>query len=209
MFTFGGVLKRKTFRSWKKHMDEKHGGATPEELETVNAIISSGSRATKTQEQLELEASPEAQGEPQLDSEGNPLPAPATTQGGGPERKKRLTSEQRVLNKEINEKAAAMMKFIFEGVPRMMFNAMAASQQSDTFRLSDGEEKMFSEAMDLASKGMGVNWEIEPWNITVANPLWLLILPIGVFIWIFIGKKRAVDAERATMEPPAQPEQVQ
>jgi hypothetical protein len=206
MFTFGGILKRKTFRAWKKHMDEKHGGATAEELEAVNAILSDDSAATKSREQLETEAS---QGEPQLDADGKPIP-PAEASQEARERKETQSRESKRLNKEINEKMAATQHLIFEKIPRAMFDALASTNQSDTFRLSENESKMIEDSLNVAMLGMGINWEIEPWNVTIKSPLWLLMYPLAVLAFVFIGKKRTVDAERASMEPqPPATEQVQ
>jgi hypothetical protein len=206
MFTFGGILKRKTFRAWKKHMDEKHGGATAEELEAVNAIINNDSAATKSPAQLEMEATEPEELYVKFDADGKPLPETPEAR----ERKETQSRESKRLNKEINEKMAATQHLIFEKIPRAMFDALAATNQSDSFRLSENESKMIEDSLNVAMLGMGINWEIEPWNVTIKSPLWLLMYPLAVLAFVFIGKKRTVDAERAQMEPqPPATEQVQ
>lgn len=182
--TLGGVKGFSQFKNWKRHMTDIHGGASPEELEAANALIGTVHTTTRSQGELDIDADPDAKARREAKA-----PEPD-------EKEKARIAQAKRVNKEINERFEQTKHLMFTGVPAQLFGALARAQDAPEFRLSEGESKLIEEGFETLMLALGINWEIEPINVTVKSPIWLLLYPLAIMATIFLGKKSAVDKRK-------------
>lgn len=165
-------------------MTDIHGGASPEELEAANALIGTVHTTTRSQGELDIDADPDAKARREAKA-----PEPD-------EKEKARIAQAKRVNKEINERFEQTKHLMFTGVPAQLFGALARAQDAPEFRLSEGESKLIEEGFETLMLALGINWEIEPINVTVKSPIWLLLYPLAIMATIFLGKKSAVDKRK-------------
>jgi hypothetical protein len=202
LFTFGGIKTFKTLKGWKNHMQEKHGGATDAEFETVAAASSADTSTVKTDAQLDAEAVDPAS------PEGQEAAAKAAAEADAPEaaeKARRLSArEQRKLNEEINANLSEGLHTLLDAIPRAMFEGLAKTQDDEVYLLTPDESEKINKSFEVALKAMGIDSQIQPYNVTLKSPLWLLLYPVVIILFYLVKKKKM-----AKPRPEPEPEQVQ
>jgi hypothetical protein len=187
---FGG----ETLRGWRVHMSRAHSQYSQEELAQA---AGQGPEATAVT------------GEPGFDAYAAKMPETAEGLGAAPPEPARsptpsppVDSQREVLARKINAQMRKVKKLMSEAMPKLAFHQLAR-ERGEGWELTEEEADTVGEAIETVFEAMGVDFQIEPWNVTLKSKLWLLVYPLAVALVVFFGKTMR---EKKDAEPDPQSE---
>ena len=185
-----------TIKGWKSHMTRTHSGFTSEQLNEAMGGNNEGVALS---------------GANSLEDEIANLPLTeedAAAQSILSEQERRVATEQQ---REVSKEARAAAKRI-----RLKFDNLKKKVSTDVpeqiFKYGgiemDAEQKQWlGESIETSFDVFGINFEVEPLNFTVRNPLWVLLYPVLVIAFIVASKimdsKKQQDGDNPELPPPA------
>lgn len=101
---------------------------------------------------------------------------PSTESETNPKTAKRMKAEMKRFKKQISEK-----------LPKMLFDRLAA-ERGPEWALDQDEADSISDAINTVFDALGLEFEIEPFNVVLRSRMWLFAYPILVVASIFLLK---------------------
>ena len=197
----------RTLKGWKHHMTKQHGGYTSDELNVLNV----GAEAQNIGGNRTAGELYEQAGESEFETPAPP-PNGAAAQASAPApapEPLRVSPEMRKLQKQINEQMEKSKSVIVKAVPKELFHRLAVNRNDPSLELTLEETESIESALNTFLLALGVNWEIEPWAITLKSKFWLLLYPLAVVFFVFARKTAGKTATKPTEPAPETKESIQ
>lgn len=163
-----------TLKGWKRHMTAVHQGYTPDQLNDASGSNEEG-KALVGGSDGTLES---------LESAIANLPA---TEGEQQQREIEVeqqrtqpTKEQRAAAKRIKARFDTLREQISGEIPAEIFNIGGMEP-------SEKQKKMLKDSIETTFEVFGIDFEVQPWNLTVRNPFLIMLYPLIVISWIVIS----------------------
>lgn len=174
---------------WKRHMTRSHGGYKEADLDKV---LGNMPREADGQGKMQFLAEMEALDEPPKGTPAEKPPTPATA----PETAKTSELKTDAMARRMSGKLNKFKKSLADKVPKVMNKAIKA--KGPEWQLDTEDSELLSESVENCFEILDLQFNITPISVILKNPLWVLLLPLTVLIFIFTGKSIA---NAPTMKP--------
>lgn len=176
----GKPVPLNTLRGWKRHMSVEHGGYSDEELRA--ATQGAG------EEGAHLSGSPSLKDFTATlpEKADAPAPQPGAAPGAAPAPNPELEKER--ARRVRAEKITKQMRDTISAMPGQLFDTISDLRKEPGWKLSDKEQERIADAISLCLEALPVEFEVQPYVIRVDKPLWFLLFPIAVLLFVFGAK---------------------
>lgn len=158
-----------TLKGWKRHMTAVHSGFSPDQLAAASGGSKEGAQLAGGEESSLADA-----------IENMPTVETREPAAGSAAETPQLSKEQRAAAKRIKARFDALRDRISSDIPDQVFQVGGVT-------MTDTQRKMLKESIETSFEVFGVDFEVQPWNLTIRSPFMILLYPLIVIAWIVIS----------------------